>query len=143
TKQKPPPNTTARKHSPSRPEFSSKRAMPAISVIVPMRNEATTISQCLRSLLWQTIPRSEYEVIVVDGMPDDGSTAIVRELQAEALNLILLKNPVRIMPAGMNVGLRHAGSPVVMVAGGHTTYPSHYLGTCLEVLRKTGADVVG
>ncbi|HEX7961653.1 MAG TPA: glycosyltransferase family 2 protein [Terriglobales bacterium] len=117
--------------------------MPAISVIVPMRNEAKTISQCLRSLLSQTILPSEYEVIVVDGMSEDGSTAIVRELQAEALNLMLLKNPARIMPAGMNIGLRHARSPVVMVAGAHTTYPSHYLGTCLKILRKTGADVVG
>lgn len=117
--------------------------MPAISVIVPMRNEMKSISQCLRSLLSQTIPCSEYEIIVVDGMSDDGSTETVLKLQAESQNLRVLKNPAHIMPAGMNIGLRHAASPIVMVAGAHASYPSHYLAACLNYLEKTGADVVG
>jgi glycosyltransferase involved in cell wall biosynthesis len=118
-------------------------AMPAISVIVPMRNEAARIAPCLHSLLSQTIPALEYEIIVVDGMSEDGSMAAVLKLQAAAPNLVVLKNPSRTMPAGMNIGLRHAGAPVVMVAGAHTSYPSHYLETCLQYLDKTGADVVG
>jgi lipopolysaccharide/colanic/teichoic acid biosynthesis glycosyltransferase/GT2 family glycosyltransferase len=117
--------------------------MPAISVIVPMRNEVKRISTCLQSLLSQTIPSSEYEIIVVDGMSDDGSLAIVLDLEAESPNLMVLQNPLRIMPAGMNIGLRHARSPIVMVAGAHTSYPSHYLETSLKYLDKTGADVVG
>ena len=117
--------------------------MPAISVIVPMRNEAKGISACLCSLLTQTLPPSEYEIIVVDGMSEDGSAAIASKLQAETPNLTVLSNAARIMPAGMNIGLRHAGSPVVVVAGAHTTYPSNYLDTCLKYLDKTGADVVG
>jgi glycosyltransferase involved in cell wall biosynthesis len=117
--------------------------MPAISVIVPMRNEAKTISACLHSLLSQTIPPSEYEIIVVNGMSDDASMAIVLDLQTKSPNLMVLQNPFRIMPAGMNIGLRHARSPIVMVAGAHTSYPSHYLETSLKYLDKTGADVVG
>lgn len=117
--------------------------MPAISVIVPMRNEAKTISACLRSLLSQTLPPSEYEIIVVDGMSEDGSRTFALNFQAERPNLKVISNPARIMPVGMNIGLRHAGSPVVVVAGAHTTYPSHYLETCLKYLDKTGADVVG
>src|SRR5882724_1034066 len=117
--------------------------MPAISVIVPMRNEAKTISTCLHSLLSQTISPSEYEIIAVNGMSDDSSMAIVLKLQAESPNLMVLQNPFRVMPAGMNIGLRRARSPIVMAAGAHTSYPSHYLETCLKYLDKTGADVVG
>jgi cellulose synthase/poly-beta-1,6-N-acetylglucosamine synthase-like glycosyltransferase len=108
-----------------------------------MRNEAKTISPCLHSLLSQTIPPSEYEIIVVNGMSADGSMAIVLKLQAESPNLMVLQNPFRIMPAGMNIGLRRARSPIVMVAGAHTSYPPHYLETSLKYLDKTGADVVG
>jgi glycosyltransferase involved in cell wall biosynthesis len=115
----------------------------AISVIVPMRNEAETIAGCLRSLQSQTIGWSEYQVIVVDGMSSDGSMEIVLNLQAEWPNLVLLKNPSRNMPAGMNIGLQYACTPIVMVAGAHTSYPSHYLETALMYLNKTGADVVG
>ena len=118
-------------------------AMPAVSVIVPMRNEAKAISLCLHSLLSQTLPPSQFEIIVVDGMSEDDSMAIVHKLRAEASNLIVLKNPCRIMPAAMNIGLRHARSPVIIVAGAHTSYPAHYLETCLKYLDKTGADVVG
>ena len=116
---------------------------PAISVIVPMRNEAETIGRCLGSLLAQTIHLSEYEIIVVDGMSEDGSHIIVSNLQARFPNVVLLNNPARVMPAGMNIGLRGACASVVVVAGAHTSYPSSYLENCLAYLDKTGADVVG
>jgi cellulose synthase/poly-beta-1,6-N-acetylglucosamine synthase-like glycosyltransferase len=108
-----------------------------------MRNEAKAISACLRSLLSQTLSASEYEIILVDGMSDDGSTAIALSFQAERPNLKVINNPERIMPVGMNIGLGHADSPVIVVAGAHTTYPPHYLEICLKYLHKTGADVVG
>src|SRR4249919_1567516 len=105
--------------------------MPLISIIVPMRNEAEMIAGCVRSLLAQTISPSEYEIIVVDGMSDDASADIVVKLQAESANLVLLKNPSRTMPAGMNVGLRNSSSPIVVVAGAHASFPSDYLEKCL------------
>src|SRR6476469_9851700 len=89
---------------------------PAISVIVPMRNEAEAIGGCLESLLSQTISISEYEIIVIDGMSDDGSHAIVSNFQARFPNVVLLNNPARIMPAGMNIGLSSASAPILVVA---------------------------
>jgi lipopolysaccharide/colanic/teichoic acid biosynthesis glycosyltransferase/glycosyltransferase involved in cell wall biosynthesis len=41
-----------------------------ISVVVPAYNAAGTLDTCLRALIQQSLPRSQYEVIVVD----DGST---------------------------------------------------------------------
>jgi len=114
-----------------------------ISVIVPVRNEAATIAACLASLLSQTLPAAEYEVLVVDGSSDDGSQKVACDLKQSAPNLRLLQNPNRIMPAAMNIGLANASANVVMVAGAHTTYPRDYLEKCLMYLRQTGADVVG
>jgi glycosyltransferase involved in cell wall biosynthesis len=42
-----------------------------ISVIVPTYNEEKNIERCLNSLLSQTVPRDEYEIIVVDGESKD------------------------------------------------------------------------
>lgn len=117
--------------------------MPAVSVIVPMRNEAETIDRCLRSLLSQSIPISQYEVIVVDGMSDDRSADRVLKLREAAPNLALLKNPSRTMPSAMNIGLRQARAPIIVVAGAHTSYPPDYLEKCVTFLARTGADVVG
>ena len=50
-----------------------------ISVIVPTFNEEENIAQCLVSLSHQSVPRSEYEIIVVDGGSKDATCEIARK----------------------------------------------------------------
>lgn len=50
-----------------------------ISVIVPSFNEEANIAQCLVSLSHQTINKSEYEIIVVDGGSTDKTCEIARK----------------------------------------------------------------
>lgn len=50
-----------------------------ISVIIPTFNEEENIAQCLVSLSHQTIPRSEYEIIVVDGGSKDKTCEIAKK----------------------------------------------------------------
>ena len=50
-----------------------------ISVIIPTFNEEENIAQCLVSLSHQTVPRSEYEIIVVDGGSRDATCEIARK----------------------------------------------------------------
>ncbi len=47
-----------------------------ISVIIPTFNEEENIAQCLVSLTHQTVPRNEYELIVVDGGSGDETWSI-------------------------------------------------------------------
>ena len=47
-----------------------------ISVIIPTFNEEENIAQCLVSLTHQTVPRTEYEIIVVDGGSKDDTCGI-------------------------------------------------------------------
>ncbi|MBI3734196.1 MAG: glycosyltransferase [Chloroflexi bacterium] len=56
-----------------------------ISVIVPAHNSASTLNACLLALQNQTVPRSEYEVILVDDGSSDGTTAIGRKLGVQVL----------------------------------------------------------
>src|SRR5512137_590710 len=50
-----------------------------ISVIIPTFNEEESIAQCLVSLSHQTVPRSEYEIIVVDGGSKDATCEIAQK----------------------------------------------------------------
>lgn len=54
---------------------------PELSIIVPARNEARQIEQCVRSLLAQDYPH--FEVIVVDDRSHDDTAAIVARIAAE------------------------------------------------------------
>lgn len=50
-----------------------------ISVLVPARNEAENIGVCLRSLLQQTYPAAQFQVIVIDDHSTDDTAAIVQQ----------------------------------------------------------------
>jgi len=50
-----------------------------ISVVIPTFNEEENIAQCLVSLCHQSVPRSEYEIIVVDGGSKDATCEIAKK----------------------------------------------------------------
>jgi len=50
-----------------------------ISVIIPTFNEEENIAQCLVSLTHQTVVRTDYEIIVVDGGSKDASCTIAEK----------------------------------------------------------------
>ena len=49
--------------------------MPKVSVIVPVYNPGADIDDCIASLLGQSLPPSEYEVIFVNDGSTDGTPA--------------------------------------------------------------------
>ena len=97
--------------------------MPSVSVIVPVRNEASSIERTLRVLLTQDFPREQFEVIVADGASTDETVPIVRRLQDEFPNLKLVFNPGRFSSAGRNIAIRHATKDVAVIVDGHCHIP--------------------
>ena len=116
---------------------------PAVSVIVPCRNERDHIETVIKLILAQEPPPGGFEVIVADGMSDDGTREILRRLSNEDSRLQVVDNPGRIVSKGLNVGIRKAKGNVIMRMDAHTEYAADYILNCVEVLRATGADNVG
>ena len=116
---------------------------PAVSVVVPCRNEVDHIETCLRSILQQEEPQGGFEIVIVDGMSDDGTRAVLTRMAAEHGKLRLVDNPLRITPCGMNCGIRAARGRWVARMDAHSRYAPDYLVRCLEVTEATGADNVG
>lgn len=113
------------------------------SVVVPARNEAAYIRACVESLLNQSVPEEQYEIIVVNGNSTDSTSSILRTIQLTRRNLRVVENPMGFTPVGMNLGIRAAQGAVIIIAGAHSTYPQHFVQKSIEYLEKTGADVVG
>jgi len=94
-------------------------------------------------MLSQEAPAGGFEVIVADGMSDDGTRDILERMCREDGRLRLVDNPERITPCGMNAGIAAARGRYVAIAGAHNRYASDYLRQSVEVLEETGADNVG
>ena len=76
---------------------------PKISVIIPTYNQEKYLGRCLRSLMDQSINRSDYEIIVVnDGSQD--KTKFAANLFKEEINLVNNKKN-RGLPYSINKGI--------------------------------------
>jgi glycosyltransferase involved in cell wall biosynthesis len=105
-----------------------------ISVIIPTYNEERGIGATLRSLSRQTIPRSEYEIIVVDGNSRDRT----REVAAGLSDKVILQRG-RGVGGARNDGVAAASGRIVVHTDGDAVVP----GDWLEAIRSLfGGGVV-
>src|SRR5436309_1229156 len=81
------------------------------SVVIPARNAAGTIGECVLGVLSQSLPREMYEVLVVDDGSSDPTVAIARRLGVR----VVAQPPLGIASA-RNAGIRAAkGDPIVFL----------------------------
>jgi glycosyltransferase involved in cell wall biosynthesis len=117
--------------------------LPFVSVIIPCRNEKLFISECLRSVAAQDYPQNNIEVLVVDGMSDDGTREIIENYVEKDMRLIMLNNPGRIVPMALNIGLKKARGDIIIRMDAHNMYEKDYISNCIKYLYEYKADNVG
>jgi succinoglycan biosynthesis protein ExoA len=108
--------------------------MPAVTVIVPARNEATTIGSCIDSILAQDF--HDIELLVIDGASSDGTAAVVAGYAERDDRVQLLHNPARIIPAGLNVGLAAAAGTWLVRVDAHSRVDRSYVGDLVARLES-------
>jgi succinoglycan biosynthesis protein ExoA len=116
---------------------------PHISIILPCRNEARFIEECITSILAQDLPKGAFEIIVADGMSTDGTRAYLDQLAQEHPEVRVLNNLGRIVSTGLNAAIKAARGEIIVRMDAHTTYAPDYVRECLAVMKETGADNVG
>lgn len=119
---------------------------PALSVIVPVRNEETYIASTLSQLLDQSLAGDEYEILVVDGESTDATRRIVSHMveQSRNVRIRLLGNPRRLSSAARNYGVRMAQGEYCLVIDGHVHIPGRdLLKNSLELARRHEARCLG
>ena len=87
--------------------------MPKISIIIPCYNQEKYITECLDSVMAQTI--SDYEVIIVDDGSTDNSAAIIRAYISDKTNFQLITQS--------NQGVIAARTHGIAAAQGQYIYP--------------------
>ncbi len=112
-----------------------------ISVVVPCRNERTHIGTFLESVLRQETGGLDWEIIIADGMSDDGTREVVANCGAG--RVVLIDNPAVTVSAGLNAAIQMARGNIIVRMDCHTEYAPNYIQECVRVLRQTGAANVG
>ena len=121
----------------------TESALPFVSVVMPVRNEAAFMDESLGAVLAQDYPADRMEVIVVDGDSTDGTVKVLEQYQGSEPPVIVLRNPARIVPSALNIGIRRARGDIIIRVDGHAVIASDYIRKCVEYLQRGDAEGVG
>jgi succinoglycan biosynthesis protein ExoA len=125
-------------------EISIEEMILKISLVVPCRNEKSHIGEFLDSLLAQELdPNCQLEILVADGLSDDGTRDVLKPYSERAHNVRMIDNPGRIVSAGLNAAIAAASGDIIIRMDGHTVYAPDYVRECVAVPQESGADNVG
>ncbi len=90
-----------------------------ISVLIPCRNEAAYIKKAVDSILNQHYRLGQIEVLVIDGMSDDGTRAILQSIVQADKRVNMVDNPAQTTPQAMNIGLNTAQYKYILRIDAH------------------------
>lgn len=120
-----------------------KNNLSFVSIIIPCRNEEKFIGKCLDSIIAQDYPKDEFEVLVIDGMSEDGTREVVEGYVKQYPFIRLLDNPKKTTPCAFNIGVKNSKGEVIMIMGAHAKYETDYISKCVKHLIDYGVDNVG
>ena len=103
-----------------------------VTVVVPARNEESSIGRCLDSILAQD--ESNLQVIVVDGGSTDRTADVVRTYARRDPRVELLSNPDSIIPKSLNLALASARGRWFVRVDAHASIPHSYVRTAVSHL---------
>lgn len=103
---------------------------PRVSIIVPVYNHTDFLAKCLESLSAQSLPTSEFEVLVVDNGSDDSPKSLV-EKYAFA-RFAIEERPGSF--AARNKGLSMASAPVLAFTDADCLPDPHWLECALDAI---------
>ena len=118
-----------------------------LSIIVPVYNMAADgkLNFCLDSLVGQTIPRKDYEIIAVDDASTDNSLDILREYEKKYGELVkVIHYDINKRQGGAkNEGLKKASGEWIGFIDSDDWVAPDYYEKLLKKADETGADMVG
>jgi succinoglycan biosynthesis protein ExoA len=116
---------------------------PFVSIIMPVRNEAGFIRRSVGAVLAQDYPLDRMELIIADGLSNDGTREVVNALRLQNPNVSLLDNPGLIVSTGLNAALRVAKGEIIVRVDGHCEIATDYVRHCVSHLTDDEVDCVG
>jgi len=116
---------------------------PLISILIPIRNEAAYIQRCLEAVLAQDYPSDRLEILIADGLSEDGTREKISEFQKAHPQINVFDNPMGIVPTALNILISRAKGEILVRVDGHCVIAQGYIRNCVAHLQEDQVDGVG
>jgi len=116
--------------------------VPRVSVLLPVRDAADTLPECLDSLADQTL--ADHEIVTVDDGSQDGSAELLEARASRDPRLRLLRTPPRGLVSALNLALTETrASLVVRMDADDVAHPERLERQARQLETDTRVDVLG
>jgi len=117
----------------------------SVSVIIPCRNEEKTIRLVLDAIYAQTYSRDLLQVVIADGFSEDRTREQIADFKTSHpdLEVLVVDNPQRIIPAGLNAAIRASNGDIIVRMDAHSIPDPNYVALCVDALERNIAQNVG
>jgi glycosyltransferase involved in cell wall biosynthesis len=116
--------------------------IPLISVVIPCRNEVKAIRKTVQAILKSSYPN--IEVLVVDGMSEDGTRNELDQLAQEDSRVRMIDNPKKLTPYAFNLGIKYSHGQFIQIVGSRNVLAEDYLDILMVALDEhPEVDCVG
>jgi glycosyltransferase involved in cell wall biosynthesis len=120
----------------------AQQEWPAVSVVMPVRDEERHLAEAVGYVLDQDYP-GDVEVVLAVGPSKDQTAQIAAQLAAADARVRIVDNPAGRTPHGLNAAIGTASHTIIVRVDGHGLLSPGYIRRAVEVLDQTGAANVG
>ena len=119
--------------------------MVRVSLIIPCYNEEARIVLLLNSIIAQTYPLGDMEVIFSDGMSTDQTRSLIRQFQQqhELPKISIIDNAKRVIPAALNRAIEAATGELVIRMDAHTIPAQDYIALSVQAFDEGKGEDIG
>lgn len=112
---------------------------PIISVVVPTYNDSARLEKCINALLQQSLPRNNYEIIVIDNNSSDSCIKIKKKYEG---SVVFLSEHRQGSYVARNKGVFHAKGKILAFTDADCIPDKDWLATGLSLSKLHGPRAV-
>jgi glycosyltransferase involved in cell wall biosynthesis len=122
-----------------------KNTVPLVSVVIPMTKVTSRIIQLLDSLGDQTLPKKQFEVIVVDNSFIDTTLYSLNSIKKSFLGTMTILSETRVKNsyAARNKGIKYARGEIIALIDSDCVPQKNWLEEGIRALGEYDVDLVG
>jgi len=118
-----------------------KKPSTQVSLIIPARNESTTIAECLQAVSQQTYPEELLQVLVVDDQSQDDTMAVIKSfIEHKGSNFHLLQVGEQEMAVGkkaaINKGIEHATGELIITTDADCSFGTEWIASIVALYEQ-------
>ena len=108
-----------------------------VSIVIPCRNEVNYIENLLKSIIDSDYSLDLIEILIIDGLSDDGTRELIIEnYSSKNKNITLVDNLKQKTPFAFNLGINKSSGDYIIILGARHAISKNYISEVVDILHK-------